>query len=232
MIVSNSHRFIFVHVLKTGGTSVCAALDETLRWNDLILGGTGFGEQLNRAFRERHGLRKHSTAREIRAVVGDALWSSYFTFAFVRHPYARAVSHYTWLARRNREESERNSASRTWPTMQAFVASRDFSEFIRHEKFLASEAARPQCEAICDDSGTPMVEFVGRLEHFEASMQAVTSRLGIASRPLGQRNRSGDGRAPGDFLAREADYAHLERLYRPDFERLGYDPGLRLPASA
>ena len=47
MIISNSHKFIFVHILKTAGTSICAALDPTLRWNDVILGGTGFGEKMN-----------------------------------------------------------------------------------------------------------------------------------------------------------------------------------------
>ena len=76
MIISNSHRFIFVHVLKTGGTTVCAALDPFLRWNDVVLGGTEFGERMNGPYRDRFGLRKHSTAQEIRAVVGDATWSS------------------------------------------------------------------------------------------------------------------------------------------------------------
>lgn len=229
MIISNSHRFIFVHVHKTGGTTVCAALDASLRWNDLMLGGTAFGEQLNGPYRERHGLRKHSTAREIRAIVGDAVWSSYFTFTFVRHPYARAVSHFRWLGQRLRGDPRPDSPMRTWPTMQAFVDVRDFSEFIRHEKFLASDAARPQWDAISDESGAPMVDFVGRVEEFDASMRAVTSRLGIPWRTVERRNRSDDAAQPGEPTLREEDYAHLARLFRADFERLRYDPSVRLP---
>ena len=49
MIISNSHKFIFVHVMKTAGTSVSAALDPWLRWNDIAIGGTRFGEQIQPA---------------------------------------------------------------------------------------------------------------------------------------------------------------------------------------
>jgi hypothetical protein len=97
MIISNSRKFIFIHIFKTAGTTITWALDPFLRWNDIALGGTLFGEKMNIAYKERFGLLKHSSALQIKGIVGEAVWSSYFTFAFVRYPYTLMVSSYTWL---------------------------------------------------------------------------------------------------------------------------------------
>lgn len=231
MIISNSRRFIFVHVLKTGGTTVCAALDPFLRWNDVVLGGTEFGERMNGPYRERFGLRKHSTAQEIRAVVGDATWSSFFTFAFVRHPYARAVSFYRWLGRTLEKHPEPTAPQRAWPSMQAFVESRDFSGFIRHEKFLTSAAALSQCATVGDEAGRVLVDFVGRLEDLESGMRTVSERLGLDLKPLGRHNPSGADRPVAELLSRDEDFAYLERLYLSDFAAFGYDPTRRFTDS-
>lgn len=231
MIISNSREFIFVHIMKTGGTTVSVALEPFLRWNDLILGGTAFGERLNGPYRERFGLRKHSMAREIRGVVGEGTWTRYFTFAFVRHPYARAVSYYGWLGRTIRRNPDRAAPVWSWASTQAFIESRDFSEFIRHAKFLENESARPQFESICDDAGRCIVDFTGRLEEFDAGMRTVSERLRLPLNPLGRLNSSSDERPAVDGLPRdEDDYRHLERLFAPDFARLGYDPAWRFPA--
>ena len=74
MIISNTHRAIFVHVPKTAGTSITSLLAPALRWNDLVLGGTTFGERIQAAYKERFGLFKHARARDIRQVVGEEVW--------------------------------------------------------------------------------------------------------------------------------------------------------------
>ena len=49
MIISHTHRAIFVHIPKTAGTSITALIEPALRWNDLVLGGTTFGERIQAA---------------------------------------------------------------------------------------------------------------------------------------------------------------------------------------
>jgi hypothetical protein len=61
-------NFLFVHIPKTGGTSVTSALG-------------------NRAC-------AHNTPAKIRAEIGDELWNSCFKFTFIRNPWDRAVSFY------------------------------------------------------------------------------------------------------------------------------------------
>jgi hypothetical protein len=227
MIISNSHRFIFVHILKTAGTSICAALDPTLQWNDVILGGTGFGEKVNAPYKARFGLRKHSSAREIRAVGGEDVWSRYFTFAFVRHPYTRVVSFYTWLGEAIRRNADRGSPVWSWPSTQAFVESPNFSDFIRNEKFLQTEAALPQTESVCDEEGRCIVDYVGRFEDLSSVRATISDRIGVDLPPLERHNPSAGQKPLADFFSGEADYDYVRKLHEKDFELFGYDPSLR-----
>src|SRR5258708_2149793 len=97
MIISHSRRFIFVHIHKTGGTSVELALDKFLSWNDLVLGGSPLGEAMNDTYRERYGLDKHSSVAEIDQVCGPQLSSRYTVLATVRHPLNRLCSLYNFV---------------------------------------------------------------------------------------------------------------------------------------
>lgn len=227
MIISHTHRAIFVHVPKTAGTSIAALLEPALRWNDLILGGTEFGERLNTVYRERFGLNKHMGARDIRRIVGNAVWTDYFSFAVVRHPYRRLVSFYNWQ-RAAVSRAAPDSPIWSWPATEAYRQTRNFGEFIRHRTFLTSRAGQPQAEWVCDDEGRCIVDFVGRFEQLGAAIDTVATRLGLVSARLGVHNASAAERPAGELLQHEADYEFLHDVYRRDFEMFGYDPALRL----
>ena len=226
MIISNSHKFIFVHVMKTAGTSVSAAIDPCLRWNDVAIGGTRFGEQIQPAFRERFGLHKHSTASEIRAMVGADVWSSYFTFTLVRHPYDRIVSLYTWLHKTLRNAPP-DATEWSWPVATAFRESQGFSGFIRHELFRRSLGGRPQVEWTCDDDGRCILDFVGRFEDLDAARRTISERTGINLEPFERHNASTERTRHAEFFAGEGDYDFLHKLHEKDFALVGYDPSLR-----
>jgi hypothetical protein len=227
MIISNTHRAIFVHILKTAGTSISALFEPHLRWNDLVIGGTAFGERIQAAYQERFGLSKHMRARDIRRVVGAAVWEDYFSFTIVRHPYLRLISFYHWK-RATVSRAATNSPVWSWPATEAFCQSKTFSEFIRHEKFLASPAIQPQADWVCDEDGRCIVDFVGRFEELQAAIDTVARRLGFDAAPLGVHNASAADRPPAEVLHREDDYRYLHDFYRRDFELFGYDPALRL----
>ena len=66
-------RVLFVHIARTGGTSIEAALAGQDWWN--ISPET-----------------KHLSARQLRALAGEDRWSSYFKFTIVRNPWDRIIS--------------------------------------------------------------------------------------------------------------------------------------------
>jgi hypothetical protein len=64
----------FVHINKTGGSSIEAALNLPFQ---------------------------HRTARELRELIGERRWAARFSFAFVRNPWDKVASHYHYRVKTN-----------------------------------------------------------------------------------------------------------------------------------
>lgn len=85
-MISPHDNWIFVHIQKTGGTSIRRALGLPI--------GAG---------------RQHHTSTELRALYGDDAWQRAFTFAFVRNPWDRLVSWWSMIEeQRAKPASQRN----------------------------------------------------------------------------------------------------------------------------
>lgn len=206
MIISHRHRFIFTAIPKTGTHSVRQALREHM--------GPGDHEQV-KLFVERklpypelarigHG---HVSLAEVRPVLGEETFASYFKFAFVRNPFDRFVSYCAFAT--SKEGS--------------FV--RDPKGVMRHFLFTAPPmhhmVFRPQHSFLTDAEGKLLTDELGRVEEMQASYDAICERIGIPSTPLGRANRS-----------RHADYrtyydeqliGGVKRIYRHDLELFGYE---------
>lgn len=80
MIISHEHQFIFIHVPKTGGTSISTVLRD------------------HGVYLETDGL-KHAGLEVVAARFGWDVVDEYFVFGFVRHPVDRLVSLYHYYAK-------------------------------------------------------------------------------------------------------------------------------------
>lgn len=240
MIISLQRRYAFVHILKTAGESVSAAFDPHLGWNDVVVGGTAYGDALERHVRPRFGFHKHATAAEMRAVVGADVWSGLYRFAFVRHPYPRAVSLYRYWKKSVARRSKRGLRGRLrdalgggekdpfweWRSVKAAVGSRNFSEFVRHPDFLADESTRPQKVWVTDADGRSLVDTVGAFENLAEDFARITAEVGLPDVRLGRVNVSSKGPWWEQFRG-EDDFEYLKDRYAADFEYFGYDSSLR-----
>jgi len=225
MIICNSGKFIFVHINKTAGTSITDALAPCLQWNDIVLGATPMGMALNAPYRERFGLYKHSTAREIRAVVGDEIWQSYTTFCVLRDPVDRALSLYRYLKRMQADRSELRRRLRDllgrnrpdWPATQALRETDSFSAFIRHPRIRFDPGFIGQHAFICDEAGNVIVDRLLRFEHIAGDFADLCADLGIPAEPIGHHNQSGGGAGPD--LPKE-DIVFLRERFARDYALL------------
>lgn len=197
LIWSNARRFCFIHVPKTGGTSVTAAYEPFLLFDDVVLGGTLMGEQLQGAYRARFGLHKHSGAGSIADRIGRARFESVFSFALIREPVDRMVSCYRWL---------RAMPDSGHPLRGAALAL-DFEGFAQ----LARDEFLPQFDHVTIDRA-PAVTRLYRFEDLPAAWADVCRRLGIASGPIGHENASDGGAVVVSGAARR----RIEALYPED----------------
>ncbi len=77
MLISHKHKFIFIHIQKTAGTSISSAL--------------------NPFCEESYPFLKHWSAVQIKEKFGSDIWNEYFKFTFIRNPYERLYSWYNMI---------------------------------------------------------------------------------------------------------------------------------------
>ena len=109
MLLSWKHKFLFIHVAKTGGTALSQALTPYARFEDRLaydgLGVPGMKKALGLAARggdaieKFSGLHAHARYYEIENAFGKDKLDPLFKFAFVRNPYTRTYSLYSHLRR-------------------------------------------------------------------------------------------------------------------------------------
>ena len=81
-MISHPHKFVFIHIPKTGGSSI-----ETLF----------LGKPQRRWAPEINHYFQHATAAELRnRLMNRDNFDRYFKFAFVRNPWDRIVSEMKW----------------------------------------------------------------------------------------------------------------------------------------
>ena len=184
MLISHTHRFIYIHVLKTAGTSVSACFAPYSRFVDRLVYGyyptVKFFNAFNIVFNRKGiewltGFTKHAKAVDVRSKVPAALFEEYFKFGFVRNPWDWMVSLYFYLQGNKRLAAHKRVSKMT------------FSEFI---KTRCRNNSLQQIDFISDPERRMLVDFVGRFECLEEDIRYICSRLDITAPQLPQKNIS------------------------------------------
>ncbi len=219
-IISHSQNFIFVHVPKTGGTSVSNYLSSYTSYCDLELGGTEFGESLQKAYRKRFRLYKHVPASGIKAVIDSGFWEKSFKFGIVRNPYQRAISTYHFLRNwSGTPDRIRNKLDKV-ENFEQFVHSGIWDELDGPDKMF-----KAQSFWLCEEEHSKelLVNYVGKLEHLQPHMDFVTESIGLPPNPkstLKALNRSSRKRGPLELSDKTKEL--IAEKYRSDFETFDY----------
>ena len=184
MIISKGRSYIFVHIPKTGGTSLALALEGRAMKDDIMLGDTPKARNRRRRLQglaSSGRLWKHSTLADIDGLVSGKEISEMFTFTMVRNPWDRMVSYYHWL----RAQSFAHAAV-------TLAKALPFEGFLSDPTTQEAQRRWPAARYMTDATGTERSSAYIRLEHFDADAAPLFDHLGFEVR-LPHENRSDRG---------------------------------------
>jgi Sulfotransferase family len=183
MIISHSHRFIFVANGRTASKTIEAALAHLHEAVDLDTPVPGLYT------------KGHIPPTVIRERIPAQIWDHYTKFMFVRNPWDWVVSQYFYnfvqkplrrLRQCNLESGIQMKRSLTAAITHLHGKDRltlsDLTilfEHLRQYRGVPETASLFQSSYAYDRDGTPLVDFIGRFECLERDFDAIAKRLGL-----------------------------------------------------
>jgi hypothetical protein len=214
MLLSVKYNFLFVHIAKTGGTSVRAAL-APLRWRDPLYIPQFIASRLSHATGHRIGskLPRHAKIIAAKEMLPHELFDQLFKFTFVRNPWDLQVSSWHHLRRER-------------PKLVEHID--DFKEFIRWKldperpyQFHIDTSIELQTDYLKDLDGKIIVDFIGRYENLFTDYEEICRQIGIKAPPLPHKRQAKDRK---DFRTYYDDETArlIAEYFKQDIEALGY----------
>lgn len=195
-MINHKHKFIFIHIPKTGGTSI-----ETH-----IRGNANVAKKQN---------NKHNTVKDYMNKTGK-LFDKYFSFSFVRNPYDFLVSYYKF-----RMVMISGELGRTERFMYSKYSKSNFKDWIINN-FYDDPRVITHLDFLSYDSKLK-VDFIGKFENLQEDFNIVCDKIGIVQHQLPHINKTKHKHYTVyyDDETREI----VAKKYAKDIEYFGYDFG-------
>lgn len=210
MQISFEHNFLFVHIPKTGGTSIRSALepyqtDTASAFPNPLLRQIGINVNHYLGGYRSFQFRKHERIKTVARLLPANAFDSLFKFCFVRNPWDLLVSNYSYV-KSNKKHKRHRRMSRM-----------DFREFV---EFAVAKEIGFQKPIVSSTSGDLLVNRVGKFETLNEDFESIASIIqSEATLPHLNRVTRPDYREYYDrrLIARVTD------CYREDIEEFEYE---------
>lgn len=206
MRVSDSSRVLFVHVPKTGGSTIDSFFDREVP-----------------DARRVEGKARHAPYG--RLLSAEPGLEDYWSFGFARNPWARMVSWWTMVhsvftraaAGEERAVAKIERHPSAWLPEGEFKDS--FDRFVLEGTEKIAKVGRPQIASL--SAGARQVDFVGRTEDFAAGVAVVRERLGLPQlEKIPRRNKTSHGHYSEYFNAETR--RKVAEVFAADIDAFGY----------
>lgn len=193
MLVNHERKFIAISVPKTGSTSI----------------HHGLMNAANKTFEAKNGAPAiyHLSARDIKSIMGDQQYNSYYSFGMVRNPFDRLVSLY-----------------HDFRDQRGAIKSSKFEDFVLFEledRWKSNVHFFTQEFFICD-GGDVITSEVFRFEDgVSNAFRTLINKLGLNDVDIGHARKS-ERSGWESYYSNDKVAEVVLRMYRRDFEVFGY----------
>jgi len=211
---STSHKFIFIHINKTAGTSIHAAmkphLDERQYGVNIYPGPHAYACQLQRHF--------------------GTQFDNAFTFAFVRNPWARMLSLYSFL--KDQYRKGKPILAQYHRSVGGTPFQRDFNHWLCNCEYFDERRdqdvpqvpfqKRDQMTWLTDYQNKNMiVDFVGKVENLSNDWKFICAQTNMPHINLPTKRTSKHQHYREVYNQQSIDF--VAKYFRRDIEEFGYD---------
>lgn len=215
MLLSHKYNFLFVHIAKTGGTSVRSALSRRI-WADPYRIPQIICSRLSGWTRHRLGIKfpRHAKAIAALEMLPTDFFQGLFKFAFVRNPWDLQVSSYHHVRR------ERPHLLRNIDDFESFLKWK--LEGQRGYHYILDASVEPQWYSLIDLRGNCIVDYIGRFETLLQDFDYVCKKIGLKKTPQLPRKRKAKSRSDYRVYYNDKTAELVEKHFKPDIEAFQY----------
>ncbi len=213
MIISHGRKYIFVHIPKTGGTSLSLALENKAMKDDVLIGDTPKAKNRRSRLKDiktSGRLWKHARLTDIYGLTTQEQMEQYFVFTIVRNPWDRVVSYYHWLQDQTFDH----------PAVK-IAQSLSFADFLQDGMIQRSFQNDKAAQYVSDQDGIDRCDLYLRLEHLSEDVQALETTLGFKLGVLPHDNKSQRDKEYSKYY-NQAGREIIAAAFKEDIKRFGY----------
>jgi hypothetical protein len=164
MLISHKQKFIFIHVAKTGGSSVSHALMPYCKPRIFSFLHNYF-HLININIFKPFPYDGHISARALANEIGHDTFNDYFSFSMVRNPWDWQLSMYHFMLSRPKH-----------PTHQTI---KDLGSFEKYIQWRSEVGMHSQKALLSNKKGELMIDYVGRFEELQKHFDIICEKIGI-----------------------------------------------------
>tara|TARA_B100002019_G_C21264981_1_gene598898 strand:+ start:2168 stop:2770 length:603 start_codon:yes stop_codon:yes gene_type:complete len=199
MIVSHSHKFVFVKTPKTAGTSIVSAIR---RFTDISLRNYDMGD--------------HEKYYDI--IQKNSKFENYFSFSFVRNPWDLRLSRYFYL--KNIEVPMKKQKGEVYD--ETILQTDNFRDWCKIGSWFPADN-EGQYSFMCNKNEEFSVDFVGRYENLTDDFNHICDTLNLKINILPSENTT-KHKHYTEYYDEETKSIVAEK-YAKDIEYFGYKFG-------
>ncbi len=208
MPICFDNKHIFIHIPKTGGSSIISRLNMPKKIHSF----SGSGMQIT--FKGLLCAEDHIPAFLFKEIRPD-IFGRFYKFSFVRNPYDRVISEFLWIFR---DEWITQTYSLTDQEMKDKFDVWLFSYYIDREN---SRKCTQKWFLYCKDKRKLLIDQIYKFEEFESEFDKLTKKLNIVPENM-KILKKAKIEVDRNILLTEKNKQYIYSVFKEDFETFKY----------